>query len=339
MAQEHDDKRLQIITLMEHGNFSMREIARRLNCDHKTVSRTWQRYQESGDHRTLYGNCGRPPKFDERQMRQIKRSCVASPRSSAADLLNQIGASGDCSVRTMQRTLNKIGCKAVKPGRRPYLNDNQVRRRLQWAREHQHWTVDDWKQVLFTDETVIELRDEVPQYVRVVDGHELTPEHFIRTTKHPTSIMVWGCFSWEGPGRVHVVERTMNSEVYIQEIIDRRIVFQMNDLFPEGNGWLQQDNAPCHTSKRSMAHFYSKGIRVLPWPPSSPDANPIENLWSVIKRRLKTRGCKNKPDLVNAFINVWARDPEIAQICKTLVESMPERVEAIIKNKGGATRY
>ena len=88
-----------------------------------------------------------------------------------------------------------------------------------------------------------------------------------------------------------------------------------------------------------MAHFNTKGVRVLSWPPSSPDANPIENLWAIIKRRLKTRGCKNKQELINAFLNVWARDTEIAEICKKLVESMTSRIEAIIASKGGSTKY
>ena len=208
MAEAHDEKRLQIVTLMEHGDLSMREIGRRLECDHRTVSRTWHRYQDSGDYHTFYDNCGRPRKFDERQERQIKRSCVSSPKSPASVLLNEIGASEDCSVRTMQRVLNRIGCKAMKPGRRPYLNNVQIQRRLKWARDHQNWTVEDWKRVIFTDETVVELRDEAPQYVRIVDGHKMTPDHFVRTTKHPTSVMVWTASAgmgqvaltlWNGP--------------------------------------------------------------------------------------------------------------------------------------------
>lgn len=339
MANEHDNKRLQIITLMENADLSMREVAKRLGVDHKTVSRTWQRYQETGDHRTNYHECGRPTVFNEKDERQIRRICVKNPRSSAAEILHEIGASGDCSTRTMQRTLNRIGCKAMKPGRRPFVNASQAQRRMQWAKDHRGWTVNDWKNVLWTDETVIEIRDNAPQYVRVVDGHELTPAHFVRTTKHPTSVMIWGCFSWYGTGRAHVVERTMNSEVYISDIIDGRIVQQMAVTFPEGNGWLQQDNAPCHVSRRSMAHLQSKGIRVLPWPPTSPDANPIENLWSIIKRRLKTSGCTNKRDLIAAFLKIWSRDPELPEICRHLVESMPARIEAIIAAKGSTTRY
>ena len=70
---------------------------------------------------------------------------------------------------------------------------------------------------------MIELRDDAHQHVRIVDGHELTSNHFVRTTKHPTNVIVWGCFTSQGLGRIHIVGRTMNSEVYIKEIIDGRI--------------------------------------------------------------------------------------------------------------------
>ena len=88
-----------------------------------------------------------------------------------------------------------------------------------------------------------------------------------------------------------------------------------------------------------MTHFDERGIRLLPWPPSSPDANPIENLWSLVKRRLKSSRCSSKSALIAAFIQVWNHDEEIQQMCKKLIQSMPDRIEAILASKGGSTRY
>lgn len=285
----------------------------------------------------MYENCGRPTAFDERDCRRIRQLAVKSPRSNASDILRDMGASGDVSVSTMKRTLAKMGCKAMRPGRRPFINTRQMQIRLQWAKDHEHWTVDQWKEVVFSDETVIELVDNAPRYVRVVDGHELTPEHYVKTTKHPSRVMIWACFSWYGTGRCHVVEGTMGGIVYADSIIDHRVVQQMHD-WPHVI-WFQQDNAPPHTSRVAKERFAQRHIRLLPWPPASPDANPIEHLWAIVKRRLKLSGCTRKQDLVTAFLDIWVRDAEIAQICKNLVASMPERVEAIIRAKGGATRF
>jgi hypothetical protein len=48
-----------------------------------------------------------------------------------------------------------------------------------------------------------------------------------------------------------------------------------------------QDGIPCHTSKKVMAMLKEKQIIVKDWPVNSPDLNPIENPWAIMKVRLK----------------------------------------------------
>ena len=56
----------------------------------------------------------------------------------------------------------------------------------------------------------------------------------------------------------------------------------------------QQDNAPCHTSKIVSEFFRSSNLEKIPWPASSPDLNIIENVWSVLKSKLRRMPIRSK---------------------------------------------
>ena len=101
----------------------------------------------------------------------------------------------------------------------------------------------------------------------------------------------------------------------------------------------QQDSAPCHKAKIITNFFNNNGIVVLDWPGNSPDKNPIENLWAICKKRLTKYNCTTKQKVIEAIIQVWFHDNEAKEMCKTLIESMPNRIQLVIKARGGHTKY
>ena len=65
----------------------------------------------------------------------------------------------------------------------------------------------------------------------------------------------------------------------------------------------------------------------------------IENLWGIIKNKLRLKDCTTVNKLIEAIILVWYHDEKIAKSCQKLVSSMPKQMEKVLKNKGGHISY
>ena len=104
------------------------------------------------------------------------------------------------------------------------------------------------------------------------------------------------------------------------------------------NKWIfRHDNDPKHRSY-VVAHWLDQnGVERLKWPSFSPDINPIEHMWDELERRMKNEQPKNKKDLKGALLRVWQGIGK--DVTKKLVDSIPSRLNEVIRMKGYPTRY
>jgi hypothetical protein len=104
--------------------------------------------------------------------------------------------------------------------------------------------------------------------------------------------------------------------------------------------WLyQHDSAPCQKARSVRVWFVDSKVPEMDWPAQSPDLNPIDHLWDESERWLRSRSQRptSLTALATALQEEWAAIPPA--MFRHLVESLPGRVQAVIKVKGGPARY
>ena len=148
--------------------------------------------------------------------------------------------------------------------------------------------------------------------------------------------MVWGCFSYNGVGKLAFFYGTFKSEQYVN-ILNQNLDEAVRILELPDDYIFQQDNDPKHCSKKTKEFFKEKEIHFLPWPAQSPDLNPIEHLWDYLDRQILCFKRRSKQTFENALQEKFYSID--ASFCKKLVDSMPNRLKEFIKANGLITLY
>ena len=157
--------------------------------------------------------------------------------------------------------------------------------------------------IIFTDESKVCLEEGTRRLWRI-PGQCLEGE-YVSITQHPVQVMVWGAVGVGYKSRLFFFKETCNKETYIQLLEENRIFEELNDLFGEFQYVFQQDNAPPHVARGTMEWLHSRAHILENWPAHSPDLNPIEVMWALMKQKIDVSGITTAAQLFQRAEEAW----------------------------------
>ena len=327
-----------IIAFLESG-FSIREVAAFLQISPTTVQRIENEARFGSIEAGVSEKRGRKTSLNSNEREILSEISLNSPFLNSREISSKLAQKiqKEISSSTVRRHLQLSGIKCRSARLKPKLSDKNKDKIFKLTCLFLGFSNTSWKSVIFSDETYFELK---PQRKRTLVYRKqetaLNKKNIVETNKFGgRKLMFWGCISWHGTGNLVLCENKLNSGLYINLLANN--LEESAEKMQLKNFTFQQDGASCHTSKITKDFMNQKGFSLLDWVPQSSDLNPIENIWLLMKRRLRKNPPKNLTDLKNKVMLMW-KEITIEE-CRKLIESMPRRAYQVYLAKGGHTKY
>ena len=242
------DKHQEIICYIKEG-LSVRNIASKCNVGKSTVSEIRSQINLNN----LVKSPGRPAKLSPQNKRlcihSITSGKIKSAKQVQKNLLNDLNI--EVSASTVCNALKEAGLGSIKKPTKPKLSKKNVKACLEFAKQHKHWTVADWKTVIWSDEAKINrFSSDGCVWAWIRDGEKLQSHHVKQVVKHSRgNIKIWGCITAYGVGFMCQIQQNLTKELYLEilndELMNTISYYNLNasDII------FQHDNDPKHTAK------------------------------------------------------------------------------------------
>lgn len=329
-----DSEKSKIVSMLAEGH-DAKSISTEIGRDPRTV----KKFIDDPMRKVTRKDKGKWKVATRRNLSRIKRELKRNSTATRGEIFKSAGME-EVPKTTRCRILRSMASH-VSPVIRPPLKESHKKARVSWAEKY---LKTDFQTVLFTDEMRATL-DGPDGWAKSWTAHGSSRPQRIRRQQGGGGVMMWAGILGDrlvGPFRVPEGVK-ITSANYIS--------FLKNNFVP----WLKRqpaalkkkiifmhDNAPSHAATATRSYLETLKFsddKLMVWPSLSPDLNPIENLWSILKQKLYAGGRQftNKEDL-------WR---EIEKICEKitpdtinkLTSSMDRRLLRVVDKRGGFTGY
>lgn len=325
MLKEHE--KLEAISKMDI--WTPGKIAHHLKKSRSTIQSFLKRYRLR---RSIINKTsgGRPKVLDSAQVKRLIAFVKNNPKKSLRDYKEKFAI--PLTEVTISKYLKSKGYRRYRQRKKPKLYEPIMKQRLQFARNARRWSLEKWKQFIFSDETSIEEDKKYTSFCWRKKGNSLLNKHIdiSRKVYIKKYYKAFGFISWSGVSKLIFKEGKWNNREYI------RILEESNLKLIGRNKFFVHDNDTVANSHNVERWFATNKIKKQSIPPYSNDINIIEPVWFELKKKLyklNLRGNQLKEKAKEIFENISL------EYIKKLYSSLPNRIEKIIMTKGALTKY
>ena len=197
-------------------------IAKNFDLKRETVRDTIARWNSTGsaDPPKRAGRKNALTVRDERALKNIATKNRFTPLIEVTSMANQ-HLNTNLSHNTIRKYLHQNGFHACKVCDKPLLKPRHIKNRLEWCKERQGWSEDDWKKIIWSDESKFTLfRSDGREHVWRRVNEKYHADRVRPCVKYGGgNVMFWGCFGWDGVGRLVLANEIMNQDAYVNVLI------------------------------------------------------------------------------------------------------------------------